>query len=514
MTTTTIKDGNLGASHIGAYVQPEDGSARDQLRQIKSRSTTTGTVDAAWTSTASVTSVRVWTPGDVPVRATGSGSTTTVVSSPHASITNEPDSYWLAKGYHLIAAGGQNAGKASKVTAFATSGGTFTIADAVTSTVADELWLLRKRLRPEGQVTFDLNRKEIARTIVGYGDAAPSVMVNYDGSVGFNLPVRGLTASAGNATAAVAPVEMSDLLAAIFTQTLDTGDLSAPSSSGNVINVTTGGSRWSVGGFMLAPTGEVGQVRSIASTAITVGPSHITAASVEEEAAVYASSWYQRKATDFRTFCFDYFMGGLFRKVAHGCMPTLTVSITRDQMVSFAFKYMVAEGHEYTLSTWVTPAATLPIANLDTTVPFDAKGSRCLFNGVNVLMDNLTIDFGFVPVLRNSLTGSNQSDGCMMTLKPQGGTFTIKSDEDDRSSFEDVVDLMNRRASLDFLYQKGSAPGNTWAVAVPALQVVSAPQKYTAGQGEYAAKWAAIRPQDIPGNSFNAALPALSMGWL
>ncbi len=515
MTTGTLTDANVGASFVGAYLIPEDGSVKDACRQAKARASTVLTVDSAWFVTTGVTTIRAWTPADVPVRATGSGSTTTVVSSPHAAIANEPAAYWAGKGYHLLAYGGQNAGKAAKITDSGV-GGVYTFSPAVISTIADELWMCRKRLRPEGQVTANLTRKAVARSLVGYADAAPSVMVNYDGSIDFALPVRGVSAAAASAVAAVPPIEMSDLCSSIMTQTLDTGTTATGVGAANVLPVTSAAGL-SVGGFVLLKTGEVAQIRSISGNNVTLGSSHIANANLIAVAAadvVYASAWFQRKTLDFRSFTFDYFRGGLFRQVFHGCMPTVSMKVTRDQVVTFGYKYMSGEAHEYKLATPVAANATAPITIIDTSVPFDAKGSRCLLNGTNVLLDNLTIDFGFKPELRHSQAGANQSDGYMMALVPIGGTFTILADEDDRAGFEAVVDLMNRSAAVDFLYQKGSAPGNTFAACIPAMQIDASPQKFVNGASEYEAKFIASLPQAVPANSFNALLPTLTIGWL
>lgn len=534
MTVSTLTDTQIGSSHIGDYLKPEDGLAKDQARQIKSRASTVATVDTPWTATTSVTAVRAFLPADVPVRATGSGSTTTVASTAHASITNEPGTgsgttystnasgatggdYWVGKGYHLLGAGGPNAGKAGKVTGFNTTGGVFSTGVTLTSTVADELFWLRKRIRPEGPPTVNVTRKSVPRTIVGFGDAVQAVGISYDASAAFELPVRGVPTAAGNATVAVPPVELSDLLSSVFTVNNDTGDktaLAAPASE-PTLNVQSGGTRLTVGGFLLLPTGEAAQIRAISGTALTLGLLHMTAANIPANTVVYASTHYKRKATDFRTFTIDYFRGGLFRQVLHGCLPTLTMTITRDQVVRFAWNYTAAEAVEYTLTTPVAPGATLPMTIIDTTVPFDGKAARCLLNGTQVLLHDLTINFGFKPVAQQALAGMNQQK-MAMTLEPIGGSFTILADEDDRASFEDIVDLMARsgQSVVDFLYQKGASAGNTFALAIPALQIAESPQSYKDGTGIYTAAFHAVLPQTVPGNTYDAALPALSMGFL
>lgn len=515
MTTTTIVDASVAAAIVGCYVIPEDGSARGQVRQIKSISGTTATIDAAWTSTASVTSIRVFMPADVPVRVTTGSGTTTVTSSVHGSITNEPDDYWNTS-YMLHGYGGTNAGKATNVSDFATSGGVFTVGDTLSSTAVGDLFMLRAMLRPEGQPSVEVNPNFLERNLASYSDADVQVPLTRAGSASFELPIRGLSTSAGSATQAVRPTEAGPLLRSIFTETRDTGALvhaNAPGTAPSLV-LASGGSGFSVGGFVLASTGEVGQIRSISSNTLTLGTSHVTTGNVAAGSVAYASCWYKRKDTDFRTITIDFFRGGLFRQVMHGCMPTLSLNVSRDNVARMAFAYTAGDAFEYTLTRPIAKSATLPIDILDTSVPNDAKGSRCLLNGVNVLISDLAIDFGFTPVARPSLVGSNQMDGYTMALKPVGLTFTILADEDDRTSFEDIVDLVNRRATVDFLYQKGSAATETFALCVPALQMAPAKQSFRDGMGVYEVTGKAVLPQAVPGNSFNAALPALAMGWL
>jgi len=361
--------------------------------------------------------------------------------------------------------------------------------------------------------SVEVSRGSVARSEVGFASPAPAVQVNRAGSVSFEMAVKGLATSASAAVEAVAPVDMSDFVSSIMTQDLDTGDTTT-GVSGGVAAVSTG-TRFSVGSLILFNTGEVAQIRSISTNNLTLGTSHIaTEADVTTGTTVYAGANYRRKTTGFNTFCFDYFRGGLFRQVMHGCLPTVNLSITRDQVVKFAFAYTAGEAHEYTLTTPVAVDASLPIGLTDTTVPFDGKAARCLLGGVNVLVQDLSLNLGFAPVMRNSLTGPNQADGLTMTLQPITGSFTILADEDDRASFEDVVDRMNRSAQVDFLYQKGTAPGNTFAFCIPAMQVTAAPQSYSDGQGVYQCTFQATLPQTTPGNAFDSALPDFSMAWM
>lgn len=512
MTTTTIVDASITTSHVGCYVVPDNGQAQLQTRQIKSVSGTTATVDTAWNTTASISSIRVWTPADVPVRTTTTGSTTTVVSGTgvHASIGNEPNDYWNDKGYHLLGVGGDNAGKAANVTDFATATGTFTVADTLTSTVAGELFHLRRMILPE-TYTITVNRNTLDRPLVGFADPAPNAVLTGVASANFEMAIRPLSASAGDGTQAVRPVELSDMLTSIFTEDRDTGSTVTSAASESL--VVGSGSNYSIGGFVRVNTGEAAQIRDISSNTLTLGTNHITHGNVEASSVAYASAWYKRKDSDFRTMTVDYYRGGLFRQVMHGCLPSVTLNISRDNIPRLVFDYQAAEVHEYTRTRPVLKGATLPIDFLDSGIPRDAKASRCLLASTNVLMSDLTIDLGFRPVLRPSLTGANQSDGMMMTLAPITGTFRILADEDDRSSFEDIVGLLHRGARVTLHYQNGTAPGEIFVVSMPHIQITSAPQSYQEGQGVYEVAFKAMQPRNSD-STYVAALPAFSMGFL
>lgn len=511
MTTTTIVDASVTTTHVGCYVTPEDGNAKGQTRQIISVSGTTATIDSAWNSTASVTTIRVWLPADVPVRTTTTGSTTTAVSSPHASITNEPDDYWNDKHYHLLGVGGNNAGKAADVTDFATATGTFTVGDTLTSTVAGELFLLRRMVRPE-TYTVSLNRQTLERPAVGFSDPNASTPITATGSATLEMAIRPTSTGAGSGTQATRPKELSDMLTSIMTEDRDTGS-TASSASGTTLNVGTG-SNFSVGGFVRVNTGEVGQIRSISSDALTLGASHITAGNVEASSVVYASAWYKRKNSDFRTMCIDHYRGGLFRQVMHGCMPSVTLTVSRDQLVRLAFNYTAGEAHEYTRTRPVTKGATLPITILDAALPpRDSKAARCLLNGYNVMISDLTVDLGFSPALRPGLPGHNATDGTFMQTAPITGTFRMLADEDDRSSQYDLIDMLHMGGVFDFLYQNGTEPGGIFAFSIPYMQITAAPQSYQDGLGVYEGAFIARLPQ-AAASTADASLPAFAMGFL
>lgn len=513
MTTSTLVNASLTSTCVGAYVVPQDGDARGQVRQIKSfvLATTTATVDTPWTSTTGVTTVSSWLPAEVPVRGTATGTTTTVVSSPHQSITNEGDSYVTNRGMFLVGKGGTNAGGAYQVASFVSSTGTYTTTPTMSAAGGDgALYLLRTRVRPEAPVTAAINRKVVMRRIVGFKAADAAVPVTAEGSVELSMPVRPITASAPNATVATAPTEMSNYLGDHMTETLDTG--STVSSATATTVVAASGTGFSIGAFGLLATGEAFQVLNKATNTLTVQNGVITS-SVAAASTVYASAWYQFKGSDFRTRTFDFYRGGLYRQVFHGCMPTIDMNVARDQVVTFALKYTAAEALEYNIAAPVT-STTFPIPMLDTTVPVDGKGSRLCLDGVKVLVGDLKCSFGLKPVLRPSLSGINQTDGYAMDVDPTSVTFTALADNDDISGFRALVDRLHAGDTINFLYQKGSAPKETFCVGIPALQLTKCVFSYNGGQGELQCEAQAIHPQAVRGNSFAATLPSFAIGWL
>jgi hypothetical protein len=510
MTTTTFTATGVAASAVGLYVVPEDGSARGQVRQVKSFSGTTATVDKAWAAVTANTSIRAFKPADVPVVATGSGSTTTIVASGHASITNEPDDYWNDAGYFLLFVGGQNAGSAVKVTDFTSSTGTFTFTPAVTSTVTGEFALLVKLLRPEAPVEATITPKVISRRIVGFSDADAPVNITSDGTISFTLPQRPIATAGSNAVQPTPPLELGEILRDVFTQTRDTGGTSA-SMAGTTI--TSANHTMTAGGFVMVHTGEAGQILSTNATDIVVGTGHITAASVGTGHA-YASAWYKRKESDFRTSSHHLWRGRLHRQAYHGCLPTVDMVLERDNMLRFNLAYTAGDCIEYPQVAPVTLSATNPITLIDQTVPVDGKASRLLIDGTNVLCSQLTVNAGFTPQYRNSLQGMNQHDGSWMDVGVVTGTMTLLADNDDISSFRAICDKMRLGAFFHLFLQKGTAPTETFCMGMPAAHLTGGPFSYDAGQGVFSCTFEAVHPAAARGTSYAAALPAWSFGWL
>lgn len=517
MSTTGFTEANVGAASVGQYVIPEDGNCRGQARMIVSFSGTTATVDTPWLSVTSCTSLRAFRPADVPWRATSAGNTQHIPCSDHANITNEPDNYWgtaaASQGYYWYGVGGINAGSATQIAGFTSSTGVVTFVTALSSVAANNLGLIGKVLRPEGPIRADLERNFLHRRIVGYGDADQAAPLTYKvTTIAFELAQRPLTSSAVDATAAVAPVEIGDLLTDVMTQTKDTGD-TVSTASGTTLTVTAG-SRWTVGGFVGLQTGEVGQIQSKSSNALTLGTGHMTAASVQTSSVVYASCWYQRKASDFRTRTLRYYRGRAVLQAFHGAMPKVTLKIARDDIARFSFEYMAPEALEYDVACPVAASATNRFGILDTTVPVDSKASRCLFNGAKWLIDSFELDLGFDPKPRNSLPGMNQADGMWMDLQPAKGKMTLYAEENDNTGYERVQDLASRGVAVDFLWHKGSAGKEIFCVGIPALQIAPSKFAYSDGVGKFECEFDVVLPQATRGSSANASMPPFAIGWL
>ncbi len=516
MTTTTFTASTVDSTCVGLWVVPEDGDARGQPRQVKSFSSTTATVDAAWVSVSGVTRIRAWVPADGPVRVTTADSSgqIDVISTVHAGITNEPDGTFVNDGYALIGVSGANAGKARRPSNFTSSTGTFSDG-AASSTAIGDLFLLRKLLRPEGDVDASVTQRTQARTIVGSGhiDANVPVPINHEGTIKFELPVRPIGTAGASAVVTGRPTEINDILEDLFTRTSDTGGTVASATS-STVDCTS--SAFTAGGFALLATGEAVQIMSISAEDIaSYGTGQLTNGSVAASSVIHASTWYKRKTSDWRTRTFDLWRGGLLRQCFQGCMPKVSISITRDQIVRFTFDYMASEAIEYTVTRPVAVGAASPLTFPDTGIPVDGKGARCLIDGIKVNLTSLSIDFGFTPKMRQSLSGLNQYDGCFMDPGPVTGSMTLLADSDDRTGGRTLADQLRYGRYAQFLYQKGTNPKETFCIGIPAMHVSQTNFKYTDRQGEIQADFQAVLPEaaGYAAASF-PGLPAISIGYL
>ncbi len=360
-------------------------------------------------------------------------------------------------------------------------------------------------VRAEGPVNATINQKVLTRRIVGFQQADAAVPITAEGTVDFVLPVRPVSASAGDGTPATPPLDIRDYLQDIFTETLDTGD-STLGASGNAVGYLD--TTPTLGGFSLLATGEA--VQLISTSTSSVGSGQMTAPLVPNPSTAYASAWYKPKTTDFRTRTFDIYRGRLVRQLFHGCMPTVEISITRDQLVTFAFKYTASDALEYEATNPVT-STTFPLPLLDTSVPTDGKGARLLIDGVKVLCADMKINPGFTPIPRPSLSGLNQMDGMAMETAPTTGSFTALADINDISGFKALSDRLRSRDVVQVLYQKGSAAKETFVIGMPSVQLTKVVHTYNGGLGELQCEFVCQVPEL---SSLQGGLPGFAFGWL
>lgn len=517
MSTTTFTDANVDATAVGLYVRPEDGDARGQDRQIISVSGTTATVDASWSSVANVTRIRAWAPPDIPVRVTTADASSPydVISSLHANIANEPDDYWLGSGYQLLGRGGANAGSARTFTDFTSTTGAFADGAPAATSVGD-FFDLRKLIRPAADVEATLTHKTIQRGMIGMGqhDADVPIPITNDGTLNVSLVLRPLGTAAASGVVAVPPTEMSDILADIFTVTKDTGGTVADASTPGEIDCST--SSFTQGGFALFATGEAAQIYTVGSTTnITAyGTGQATQASLGVGSVVHAAAWYQRKTQGFLTRTWDLYRGGKLRQLFHGCLPSLNMTISREQLVTFALNYISPEALEYNVNRPVAIGATNPLSVGDFGIPTDGKGARCMLDGTKIVVSELSVNWGFTPKPRGSLSGINQGDGCLMDTGPITGSMSVYADNDDISGFRALVDRLPARTYMQFLYQKGSAPKDTFVFGVPAMYFTSNTFSYNDRQGMFTCEFTCVNPEAAGYGSSYINMPAAAFGLL
>lgn len=517
VTTAGFTDANLSnLTCPGLIVVPEDGSCAGEIRQIKSVSGTTATLDAPWSSvTVAPTSIRAYLPSDVPwvvTTADGSGPFD-VVSNRHAAKTEEPDSYWTGKGYQMLKIGGSGAGSARAIGAFTSATGTAADSAAAATSLGD-LFVARKIIRPADNVSAKVEPKTVSRRSIGSGksSAAMPLVTTIAGTVGLAMEQRPLASAGGNGQVCPQPVEISDLLEDHFTRRSDTG---GTVDSANATTVLTTGATFSPGGFVLLNTGEVIQVLAQSGGDISAYAGKLTHASVVASSVAYASTSYVRKSANYLTRMWDLYRGSKKRQCYHGCMPTLSISMDREQTLKFAWEYMASEAFEYNLDRPVALGAANPIGLSDTGIPTDSKGASVQIGGIQLHAITMSVNTGLVAVPRPTLGGLNQGDGCMMELATPSGSMTVYADNDDRAGFQDLSDRVRNSVPVHIMFQKGTAPGKTFALGIPAAVITSCVFDYQDQQGVYQVGFEAIDPEEA---GFSAAtypnLPDFSFGWV
>jgi len=187
-----------------------------------------------------------------------------------------------------------------------------------------------------------------------------------------------------------------------------------------------------------------------------------------------------------------------------------------SQAIRRKLAFTAGESISYPLVRPVALGATAPLILPDNTIPTDPKWSRCLIDGVQHNVANIAVDFGFSPQVRKSLRGMNEADGAWMQKRPDTKmTFQIIADDDETAGNVAMVDRIPRRTNVQFLYQKGRAAKETFAIGVPALFITKAEFGYDGGLGVYNCEATCVDPVAAGyAAATYANLPPISVGWL
>jgi len=522
ITTGTFTDANVDATAVGSFVIPEDGNIRGMVRRVLSVAGTVASIDAPWPTPVGNTAIRCWDPSDVPVRVT-TASSAAIISTTHAAIANEPDNYWApGKGYYAICLSGANVGKAFQLLSFTSSSGTFTPTAALPITTAvGDLFVIRKVIRPAADVTASIKGKSIARKIIGTGSQGgdmPIVLAN-DGSISMDVEGRPLTVSAGSGVVATPPIEMGDILADHFVQSLNTGG-TVTAIDANTITMTAAVP--TVNGAVLLNNGKVAPIWSATGSNVTkYAPGTAGFASVTTGTVGYASAGYTRKTANFFTRLWELYRGGKVCQVYDGCMPTLSIDVQRLMPVHFKLAYTAGESLQWNVNRPVALGASNPISIPDVGVPTDGKGSRVCIDGTFVNVISLTVNAGLKPVPRMSLSGLGQMDGLLEDLSAPTGQLKIYADNDDIAGFTALMDRMQNRVPMAVLYQKGTAPRETFWISMPTLVFTGEEFGYDNGQGVATIDFTCVSPEAAVDQSNAQLFPTatfpglseLSFGW-
>jgi hypothetical protein len=517
-SASTATSAQFTAAHVGCIVVPEDGDCRGNPAQIVAIDTGTGiaTFDRGYHSVSGCTRIRMWNPPEVPV-VPDSATSGSITDASHASITGEGDD--VHNDRFLLGKNGSNKGGAFRITDFATSGGVFTISAPPATPVVKELYLLRSMHRPMS-FSSTVDQEVIDRRLQGFGDADQSVPTISPGTWEGVWEVKPVSASAGSGTAATPPYEMGDFLRDTHTETKDTGTTysSQGGSAPTGITITVAdASGLSVGGFVLMSTGEASQITDKSSNTITCP--QLTAATNVALSVVYGSAWYKRfeasQSGSSRTRTFDHYIGRLLRHYLMGCAATdFTLEMTRDHVWTFSMKGTATDALEYTVSDPNGLAGYPFDLSVDQTVPVDGKGSRFLINSVPVFVNSVKFAWNVKALLRQSMSGMNQADG--YAFDPQPVTVSVDgylADNDDNSSYQRLPDRIRTGNVCSLFSQKGSNPKETFCIAAPTAQIKKVSGKHNGGMYEFSFDAICVKPQLVRGGSYNASLPALSVGW-
>ena len=521
----TLTDANINAACVGLLVAPDDGAARGLFARILSVANTTATLDRPLPSVSGVTSVSAWKDPTIPVRVTTADGSAPfdVISTEHQNLTGEPDGYWATGEYLMVGIAGANAGRAALITGFTSSTGTFVVeANKFVAISIGDLFEIWQMVKLEADVDASVDKRVMQRSFIGTGRIAADVPVEIsaEGHVNLEMGVKMLTTAGASGVQAGRPMNIAGLLETCFTRHSDTGG-TVVGATASIIN--SGSSVLSQGGFVLANTGEAVQVLAtddggspgvIDVAAYTAGA--LNHAAVTAGSTLYAGTWFDPRTTDFRNQAFALYRGGYHMQRLFGCLPAASLKIDRDMIVKWTLAFTAGESISYPLVRPVALGATSPLTLPDNTIPTDPKWSRCLIDGIQMNVSNISIDFGFSPQVRKSLRGMNESDGAWMQKRPNVTiSFDIMADDDETTGNVAMVDRIPRRMPIQFLFQKGRAAKETFCVGIPAMFVTKDPFQYDGGLGVYRVEADCIDPVAAGyAAATYANLPPISIGWL
>jgi hypothetical protein len=384
--------------------------------------------------------------------------------------------------------------------------------------VVKELYLLRSLHRPDGDFTSTVDQGAIERRIQGFGDGDRAVPTTSPGTFEGTWAQKPLASSAGDATAAVPPYEMGDLLRDYFTESLGTGSTfsSQGGSAPTGITITPASATgFNVGDFLLMSTGEASMITDKSGGVLTCP--QLTAATNVASSVIYAGANYRRKGPSdtFYTRTWDHYVGRKLRHLLMGAAYTIELEITRDQVVKFMLKGTATDALEYNLLTDPNGLAGSPFSLApDVTVPVDGKGARSMIDSIPIVINTLKVAFMIKPVLRPSLSGMNQADGYAFDLEPQEMTGSgALADNDDISGFQSLQGRIRASNVCSIFYQKGSNPTGTFALCAPAAQFTKVAGKHSNRMYEFDFTAKCLLPQ-LALSGANSALPALGFSYL
>jgi hypothetical protein len=242
--------------------------------------------------------------------------------------------------------------------------------------------------------------------------------------------------------------------------------------------VLTGGhgARFAVGNIGMC-NGEAFGITAIATDTLAISPA--LSAAPPTGITVYGGVNY--KPLDnlgaARTLTWAAWIGGTLRQMMYGHLPGLKIEgIAQAEVPRYSFEGPI-DGF-----TFYPTAGINWTPQQDTTMPILARVARVVLGGSSVVCMGGTFDVGYAQNPRTAVTGFASRDGNVFTDRATVGSLKLWLDEGTTAMTH--VRRLQRGATMELLIQCGSAPGQTWGLWVPKLQLNAAPltmegQQYT-----------------------------------